>query len=836
MSSYGDFIKNKIKLDHRMGFDIDIVDLNPVLKPHQVDICKWAIEGGRRAIFASFGLGKTFMQLEILRIIQAKEGGRQLVIAPLGVRKEFKDDSKKLGIGINFVRWSKDVNGPGIYITNYESVRDGRLDINLFNSCSLDEASCLRSYGSLTFQTFLALFTSIKYRFVATALPSPNRLKELIHYAGFLGVMDTGQALTRFFKRNSTKANQLTLYPHKEKEFWMWVASWAVFLQKPSDLGYPDTGYDLPALNIHYKEVHAESEPFCDRDGQLAMFNDAAISLPSAAKEKRESITLRTSEMVDIVSDFDGQFIVWCDLDAEQKSIEKALRAAKISFVSLYGNTDIDTRETLIGKWKDKEVRAFVSKPTMYGSGINMQQCNVEIFLGVNFKANDFLQAIHRIYRFQQDRECHIYVIYMDTEKGILAALKRKWGMHEDMVGNMVKIIKKYGLSAKEMELELQRSVGVDRIEYSGERFNIINNDAVIECRDMAENSTDLIISSIPFANHYEYTPSYLDFGHSESNDHFWEQMDFLTPELYRILSPGRICCIHVKDRILFGNVTGLGFPTSDNMHEETSFHFQKHGFKKIGMITIVTDVVRENNQTYRLGWTEQCKDGSKMGVGCPEYVLIFRKPQTVLTKGYADNPVVKSKKDYTRAKWQIDAHAFWRSSGNRLPTIEDMACMKPDELSKVFENFSLSSIYDYDFHVKLGEKLDLKGRLPVKFMSLAPGSHQDYVWHDIVRMNTLNSNQARRDVQLHLCPLQIDVVKRLIERFSSEGEEVFDMFAGIGTVPYLAVKMGRVGRGIELNHDYAQDAARYCRIAEAEATAPTMFDFMEMSKIAIPN
>ena len=183
---YLDFLKQKIKLDSRMGFSIDPEEINPILFPHQRDIVKWALRGGRRAIFAAFGLGKSFMQLECLRIIGRREGGRQLVIAPLGVRQEFKADAVKLGIIIRFVRWSNEVDEDGIYITNYESVRDGRLDINLFNAVSLDEASCLRSYGSLTFQTFLTLFHGVKYRFVATATPSPNRFKELIHYAGFL--------------------------------------------------------------------------------------------------------------------------------------------------------------------------------------------------------------------------------------------------------------------------------------------------------------------------------------------------------------------------------------------------------------------------------------------------------------------------------------------------------------------------------------------------------------------------------------------------------------------------------------------------------------------------
>lgn len=232
---YNTFIRAKIKLDSRMGFEPE--GIHPVLKPHQKDIVTWAVQGGRRAIFASFGLGKTIMQIETLRQIQEKEKGRQLIIAPLGVRQEFKNDVANLLDGsMYFVQKDSQVNGDGLYITNYESVREGKLDVNQFNGVSLDEASVLRSYGSKTFQEFLTIFEQVKYRFVATATPSPNRFKELIHYAGFLGVMQTGEALTRFFKRDSTKANNLTLHPHKEVEFWLWVSTWAVFLDHPSTL------------------------------------------------------------------------------------------------------------------------------------------------------------------------------------------------------------------------------------------------------------------------------------------------------------------------------------------------------------------------------------------------------------------------------------------------------------------------------------------------------------------------------------------------------------------------------------------------------------------------
>lgn len=826
MSEYLEFLKAKVKFDSRMGFTVQPEDIHPMLFPHQRDIVRWALEGGRRAIFASFGLGKSFMQLEILRHVGIREGGRQLIIAPLGVRQEFKTDAAKLGMELTFVRRSEEVSAPGLYITNYESVRDGRLDVSLFNAVTLDEASVLRSYGSLTFQTFLTLFAGVKYRFVATATPSPNRYKELIHYAGFLGIMDTGQALTRFFQRDSTKANNLTLYPHKEREFWLWLATWAIFLQKPSDLGYSDEGYALPKLHVHYHCVKANSGPTADRDGQLKLVADAAMSLRDASREKRSSLPARIEKMQEIIAAApDEHCIIWHDQEAERHAIKKALPGA----VDIHGTMDLDLREERVIGFSNGEFKYFASKPVLSGSGCNFQRhCHKAVFLGIGFKFNDFIQSIHRIHRFLQDEECHIHIIYAESETRILEVLKEKWNKHNEMVEKMTEIIKKYGLSHAEMAKELQRSIGIERLEVKGEHFLAANNDCVEETRGMDENSVDLIVTSIPFSNHYEYTPSVNDFGHTDNNDHFWSQMDYLTPQLHRILKPGRMYCCHVKDRILFGNVTQKGVPTVSPFHMEATFHAMKHGFDFMGMITVVTDVVRENNQTYRLGWTEQCKDGTKMGVGSPEYILLLRKPQSDRTRGYADIPVEKSKEEYSRARWQVDAHAFWRDGGDRLMTPDELGALSPDTLHQVFEEYSLKTVYDHEEHVRIGEQLDARGALPSSFMTLAPGSNHPDVWHDISRMVTLNSQQAKKNLTQHVCPLQIQIVERLIRRYSNKGELVFDPFGGIMTVPYVAIKQGRKGRAVELNPQYFLDGVKYLRVAEQDRTAPTLFDFIK--------
>lgn len=638
--------------------------------------------------------------------------------------------------------------------------------------------------------------------------------------------MDTGQALTRFFQRDSKKAGHLTLYPHMEKEFWVWMHSWAIFLQKPSDLGYPDDGYVLPPLKVHFHKVVNDMSPVCDRDGQFVMVDNASKSLVAAARVKRDSIDARIAKMKEILDSHPNEHcIIWHDQESERHAIKKA--APEV--VDIYGSQDLDLREKRVCDFSDGKIRLFASKPILSGSGCNFQRhCHMAIFLGIGFKFNDFIQAIHRIYRFLQEHECEIHIIYAEAESQVLEVLRAKWQRHNDMVERMSEIIREHGLSITDMANELKRSIGVKRVEVIGDRFRAINNDCVQETQSMAGNSVDLIVTSIPFSNHYEYTPSLNDFGHTENNDHFWRQMDYLTPELLRVLRPGRIYACHVKDRILFGNVTGTGIPTSSPFHAECIFHGMKHGFDYMGMITVVTDVVRENNQTYRLGWSEQCKDGSKMGVGSPEYVILFHKPQSDRSRGYADTPIKKSKAEYSRARWQIDAHAFWRSDGERLLTAGEMASFSPDILASEFTRQSLRQVYNYEEHVKIGETLDARGSLPCEFMALAPGSHSDMVWHDVVRMRTLNGEQSRKGLTLHLCCLQIDIVDRLINRFSNPGETVFDPFGGLMTVPYRAIHLGRYGIGCELNGGYFLDGVKYLRAAELDVTAPTLFSFCE--------
>lgn len=851
VDAYRAFLEQKARLAPPAGFDVDSAKIHPIAKPHQRDAIAWAVRGGRRAIFARFGLGKSIIQLEVLRLILAKlGGGHGLIVCPLGVRQEFMRDAKLLGLAPTFIRSHHEIDHRGIYLTNYESVRDGKLDPSVFDVASLDEASVLRSFGSKTFSELLfGAFQRVPYRFAATATPDPNDYVELLAYAQFLGVMDIGQAKTRWFKRDSQHADHLTLYPHKAKEFWMWVSSWALFLQQPSDLGYSDEGYALPPMTVRWHEVpsnHATAAP--DRGGQGRMFKESTYGVSEAAREKRESLAARVAKLLELrAEDPEAHRVIWHDLEDERRAIERAIP----DVVSVYGNQDLDERESAIIAFSDGEIRELSTKPVVAGSGTNFQRhCAWAIFLGIGFKFNDFIQAVHRIHRFLQDRPVRIDLIYTEAERPIRQALEAKWQRYDAQSAAMGAILREHGMAAASMAHALTRTLGVERAEIAGDGYRLVNNDCVLETRAMESESVDLVVTSLPFSSQYEYTPTFEDFGHTADNAEFWTQMDFLTPELLRVLRPGRVCCVHIKDRVAPGAMTGLGYPTVQPFHAEAIAHVLKHGFTYLGMITVVTDVVAENAQTYRLSWTQQCIDGSRMGAGMPEYILLFRRPPTDHSDGYADVPVANHKplvrdaagaavpwrKDlptipgtgYSRARWQIDAHGFWRSNGNRFLAPEDLVHLSRTAIMRRFAKYSRATLYDVEHHVETGEALEANGQLSPEYMVLAPESWHPDVWTDVMRAQGMNTLQALAGREKHLCPLPWDIVDRLITRYSAKGETVYDPFGGLMTVVYRAIKLKRRGVACELSAKYFRDGGRYVESEARQADVPTLFDLLD--------
>jgi len=864
---YKEFLEDKIVVAGTFGTEIDKSLINPIAKPHQKDIIHWAVGGGRRAIFASFGLGKTLMQLEIARLIIKITGKPFLICMPLGVVGEFRDDNDLLGAEYP-LKYITDTDEVGkselaIYVTNYERVRKGDIDPDFFGGVSFDEASILRNLKTDTTNYVLKHFRKIKYRFVATATPTPNDFIEILNYADYLGVIDRGHALTRFFQRDSTKAGHLTLYESKKEEFWKWVSSWAVFINKPSDLGYDDTGYNLPKLNFHPIEIPDNYEgEILDENGNLVMFKKPRKGLSETSKEKRDTVLLRTNRALEIVKEngLEDNWLLWHHVDRERDCIQKLFKGFDLQTIT--GSQKNTEKEQKLISFKHGEYKILSTKPKIAGSGCNFQKhCHKAVFVGIDYKFNDFIQAIHRIMRFLQEFEVDVWAIFTEAEREVFKELMRKWKQHIEMETEMINLVREYGLNQDKITADMKRQIFENKRSAVIGNAKVFNDDTVIVHEQMADDSTDMILTSIPFGDHYEYSDNYNDFGHNNGNKEFFKQMDYLTPNLLRTLKPGKIAAIHVKDRIRYSYQNGTSFTSIESFSNETIRHFTKasigdkiemlealksegvvltekieselaelkadyeNRFYHVGTITVTTDVVRENNQTYRLGWSEQCKDATKMGVGLPEYVLLFRKRPSESNNAYADEPCVKTKDEYPVDNWQLDAHAYWKSSGNRFMSYEELAATDMKAVFNRWKEHDSKNIYDFQEHLKVCQDLEKAGKLSKKFMTIPPTSPTDMVWTDVNRMNTLNANQANRKKEKHICPLQLDIIERLINRFTMKGDVVDDPFGGLFSTAYKALEMERKAISAELNPNYYDDGLFYLKSIEYKINVPTLFD-----------
>lgn len=881
IESYKELLASKIIVAEKHGIDVPREAFHPSLRPDQIDIAQWALSIGAALIAPDAGCGKTRIGIETMRLVQEHAGGKCLIVTELGATDTFIDRDPAVGEGVNlgleldYVTSTAEalaVSGP-IAVTNYERVRDGSFDFSAFSGVWLDEGNYLKNMASNTTNELKHQLAKAKFKYVATATPSPNETLELVNYAHCLGIADRGGILTRFFQRNSTKAGELTLHPQHEADFWLWVSSWCIAITSPADLGYDYPGFKLPELRLHWVEVPMNKvlDAGTEKNGQAKMFLQSRSGLSEAATIKRESIEARVSAAMDIRSEYEeDHFILWHHLEAERKEINRHHAGiVKSEYADIYGSMHWQQREKNVVAFTKGELKTLATKPELNGVGCNFQRhCSKAIFVGINDSFNDIYQAIKRIWRFYNPAQyVDIWLLYTPEEYEIVNNLKRKWEEHNVMRAQLREIIGQYGLNQRELIEQRKRTFITETKVWEGENYRLVNNDCVLEWQKLEANSIDFINSSYPFGNHYEYTDKYNDFGHNNSNEDFLNQLDFLLPELYRTLKPGRIHTVHLKNRIHYGSVTGKGFSVFHRFTHLVCDRMEKHGFETMGFHYIPTDVVLENNQTYRLTYGELQKDATKMGSGIPEEIWIFRKPPTSAANAYADEPVIKNHvgcpscghqalpkefgkkkgailiqcpgcksylqpqdlrhdgQEYSLAQWQIDADAFWKSSGNRMLTPIQLKTWGLDKISAWWKRFNAETIYDFEEHVKLLEALDRHDKLSRTFTTLPLRSNTPFVWNDVNRMHGLNLEQSRRKQQNHICPQPFDEADRVIDLYSNPGELVADPFGGIGTTGVRAVKKGRRAFLTELNDTYAECAAFYLKETEIKANIPTLFD-----------
>ncbi len=381
-------------------------------KPHQRDLTTWALNRGRAAIFADTGLGKARMEL-----MWAKHAGRRsLILAPLAVAAQAKAEADKIGIEARVCREDSDVRD-GVNITNYDRLH--KFNPAQFDAVALDESSIIKHHDAKTFALLKTAFGRTPMRLCATATPSPNDYTELGTTAEFLGVCTQQEMLAEFFCHDGGETQVWRLKGHGRAEFWRWVSQWGALVRKPSDLGYDDTGYNLPPYTLTHHTIAADAATV--KNAGL-LFAAPASGLMERRQARRASIDQRVRMCAERVNADRQPWIVWTDLNDESEALTELIDGA----VEVTGSQSPEEKESKLGEFLSGAKRVLVTKGKIAGFGLNLQFCSRMAFVGVTDSYETFYQSIRRIWRFGQTKSCEIHVYASDVEGSVVANLERK--------------------------------------------------------------------------------------------------------------------------------------------------------------------------------------------------------------------------------------------------------------------------------------------------------------------------------------------------------------------------------------------------------------------------
>jgi hypothetical protein len=461
MIDYSSFLEGKRVVTGAAGKSVDMADVNPMLFPFQRDLTCWAVRKGRAAVFVDTGLGKTFIQLEWARLM----GERTLIVAPLSVARQTQREAHKLGLDVRYVRGQDGVNGDHkLWITNYEMI--GNFDFSQFGAIVLDESSILKAIDGKTRQKLINLCAQVPYRLCCSATPAPNDYTEMGNHAHFLGICTTAEMLSMFFinankqqtyviedkvyelKGSNKGGQEWRLKHHAEGPFFQWLASWAITMTKPSDLGYDDNGFILPPLTIDPVFVHADYEP----EDQL--FFTGLKGVADRSKVRRSTIDARLAALRPLVEGSEGQWIIWVGLDDESKAVAAAFPDA----VEVEGSQSPEYKAQCFEAFQDGQHRILVTKAKIGGFGLNMQNAHHMAFFGLNDSWETFYQAVRREWRYRQPSPVDVHIILSDAEADIYRNVMRKDAMAKRLREKLVEAVQHY----ERNELGIDTSIHVE--------------------------------------------------------------------------------------------------------------------------------------------------------------------------------------------------------------------------------------------------------------------------------------------------------------------------------------------------------------------------------------
>lgn len=596
-TKYLDFLKSKQKNIVISGFDIDENQLNKNLFSFQRFIVKRALKAGKYAIFADCGLGKTLMQLEWAYQVAKQTGGKVLILAPLAVKGQTIKEANKFGVDLT-----------GIDINNYEQLEN--IDCSQYVGVILDESSILKNYSGSYKTLILQLFDKTPYKLACTATPSPNDELEIGNHAEFLSIMTSQDMRAMYFTTDKEliKGDKYRLKKYAEKDFYKWISSWAVMISRPSDLGFEDVGYSLPALNYIEKKILTES-----RNNGL-LFNSVSVSATNFNDELRLTKLERLSEVAEIVNASNENFIIWIKQNEEGDLLRSLIPDA----IEVKGSDTVEFKETHLLGFAENKFRVLITKSKIAQFGLNYQNCNNQVFASLDFSFESLYQSIRRSHRFGQKKTVNIYLITTDTMQNVINSIQEKEAKFIKMQDEMRLAI----LSNSEAEIKTTESKS-----FEGEDYKLILGDCVEEVAKLPKNSIDYSFFSPPFGALYVFSNDPKDMSNVKNNDEFLTHFKYLVTDLLRVIKPGRLVSIHMmQSTTLLGRD---GFYSIVDFRGDLIRLFQDCGFYFHAENMIRKDpktaAIRTKNR--QLMWGTTKKDSSIVRPGLADYILTFKKP-----------------------------------------------------------------------------------------------------------------------------------------------------------------------------------------------------------------
>jgi len=752
--SYAEFLQQKALTVAPVGFTPSAF-LAPLF-PFQQDIVSLACKLGRFCIWADCGMGKTPMQLEWAHQVCQQTGGRVLILAPLAVSHQTVREASKFHIeGVTFAAHPSDTTSR-IVVTNYQKL--DRFNPDDFVGVVLDESSILKAMDGKTRSAILDAFRRTPYRLACSATPAPNDYMELGNHAEFVGVMTREEMLAMFFVHDGGDTSKWRIKGHAVSKFWEWVCSWAVTIRKPSDLGYDDGGFKLPPLDMRDCVVETPHERLPDAEGQASLFPQQATTLNDQRAVQRGSLENRVAEAVKLANQ-PGQWIVWCHLNDESTALAAAIDGA----VEVTGSDTDDHKTQAAMDFQSGKIRVIVSKGSIFGFGMNFQNCHQVVFVGMSHSYEQYYQSIRRCWRFGQTETVRAYLVYNWAEGAVIENIRRKDTDATVMADAMVEIMRANTL---EQLKQVQRQVApyVETVT-SGETWQAYQGECVEGVKRLADNSIHYSIFSPPFASLYTYSNSDRDMGNCKTGDEFAAHFAFLIKELHRVLMPGRLVSFHCMN--LPSSKSRDGVIGLKDFRGEMIRLFEAEGFVFHSEVCIWKDPVTAMQRTKAIGLLHKqiVKDSAMSRQGIPDYLVTMRK------RGDNPEPVAGKLGDF---------------AGEDGPRVT-------------------------------GD--DTRDSINIWQRYASP------VWMDINPSDTLQFRNARdNDDERHICPLQLDVIRRGIQLWSNPGDVVLSPFMGIGSEGHVALEMGRGFVGFELKPSYYECAIKNLAAAAKGSDQHSLF------------